>query len=285
MRWRERLAAVAAMLAAASSAGPARADAACGGAVPCATPHGVYAVALPPGDGGGALPALVFFHGYGGSGRGAIADPTIVGPAIARGYAVIAPEGLSGPDGQRSNWSAPGSAETGRDDVAFAREVVADATRRFGLDPARVLISGFSKGGSFVWHLACTEGRRYAAYAPVAGSFWRPLPEDCPGGPVDLWHLHGFVDPTVPLEGRPVGGGRYVQGDTFAALALLRRVDRCADDKPDRFLKDGAFACRQWEDCAGGAEIRFCLHDGGHVLPAGWVDSALDWFEGLRDDD
>lgn len=281
MRWADRIAA--AVVLAVLGVAPVRA-AVCGAGAPCVTSSGTYHVALPA-TAQRPLPALVYFHGFGGSGRGAVGNPAIVRAALDRGYAVIAPDGAVPPGGQRSNWAVPGAAETGRDDVAFAREVVDDATRRFDLDPSRILISGFSKGGSFVWHLACTEGRRYPAYAPVAGAFWRPLPADCAAGPVDLWHLHGFVDRTVPLEGRPVADGRYVQGDTFAALAVLRRADRCADDRPDRFVSDGAFACRLWEDCAAGAEIRFCLHDGGHVLPAGWVDSALDWFEGLSDDE
>lgn len=282
MPWGERIAA--GLVLAVLAAVPGWAAEGCGPGVPCATTSGTYHVALPA-EAEGRLPALIYFHGYGGSGRGAIENPAVVDAALARGYAVIAPDGAVPPGGQRSNWAVPGATETGRDDVAFVREVVEDATRRFGLDPARLLVTGFSKGGSFVWHLACTEGRRYPAYAPVAGAFWRPLPDTCAAGPVDLWHLHGFVDRTVPLEGRPVANGRYVQGDTFAALAVLRRADRCVDDRPDRFVTDGAFACRQWEDCAGGSEIRFCLHDGGHTLPAGWVDSALDWFEGLRDDE
>ena len=40
-----------------------------------------------------------------------------------------------------------------------------------------------------------------AAYAPVAGSFWRPHPDmEACAGPVDLLHTHGWRDKTVPLD-------------------------------------------------------------------------------------
>ena len=90
-----------------------------------------------------------------------------------------------------------------------------DAEKRFNIDRDRVLMTGYSIGGSNVSYLACREPEIAAAFAPVAGGFWRPHPEDC-AGPVKLLHTHGWRDQTVPLEGRPLGetpNGRVEQGD------------------------------------------------------------------------
>lgn len=267
---------------------PARAQA-CLGETACTVPLGSYHVALPARAAGDTVPAVLFFHGYGGSGLGAIRNAGMIGRFIRRGYAVIAPNGIA-PDGvtdgvpdsgARTNWTLPGGRDTGRDDVAFTLQLVDDAIGRFNLDPQRVLVTGFSKGGSFVWHLACTQGDRFRAYAPIAGAFWEPLPASCDAGPVDMMHIHGFTDRTVPIEGRPVGGGAFVQGDTFASLDVLRRTNHCGSDRPDAFVMGEVLACRIWTDCAPGREIRFCLHDGGHGLPKGWVPTVLDWFETL----
>ena len=35
------------------------------------------------------------------------------------------------------------------------------------------------------------RGQAFAAYAPIAGAFWLPMPANCPGGPVNLSHIHG----------------------------------------------------------------------------------------------
>ena len=89
------------------------------------------------------------------------------------------------------------------------------------------------------WHVACFMGGDFAAFAPVAGAFWRPHPEACTGGPVRLLHLHGLADTVVPLEGRPIGD-RWHQGDVFEAMAQLRGVDGCGGSQPDGiFIEDG----------------------------------------------
>ena len=59
-----------------------------------------------------------------------------------------------------------------------------------------------------VWHLACYRGASFAGFAPMSGTFWEPVPETCPTGPVNLIHYHGTKDPVVPLTGRQIDPGR-----------------------------------------------------------------------------
>ncbi len=260
---------------AATSAAGARAD--CGD-TPCEVAGGSYHLAAPAGwDGTTPLPAVLFFHGYGASGASVLADPGVRDSVTRRGYLLIAPNGRDPEPGRNRSWAHQGSPFTGRDENAFIAEVMADTASRLPLRRDRVLVSGFSQGGSMAWHVACFMGRDFAAFAPVAGAFWQPEPPACPGGPVRLLHLHGFADEVVPLEGRAIGD-RWQQGDVFLAMARLREIDGCRPE-PDRItIRDGR-RCRAWTDCAFGGALGLCLHDGGHELPQGWLDHVLDWFE------
>ena len=200
---------------------------------PCAVEGGTYHVELPQGATG---PALVFLHGWGGTGAGTMSNAGMVQAFLARGYAVIAPDGQMRDSGQGRSWDfMPGRAAR-RDEMAFLRSVADDAARRFGLDRDRMLLAGFSIGGSMVSYLACADPGAFAAYAPVAGSFWRPHPKAC-AGPVRLLHTHGWTDMTVPLEGRNVGGA--TQGDVFAALEIWRRTNGCTALRADTFGTEG----------------------------------------------
>jgi len=181
-------------------------------------------------------------------------------------------------------WSFHPERPVQRDELAFAREVIADAAARHGVDPARVILSGFSIGGSLAWYLACRDADLAAAYAPVAGAFWRPHPGigSC-DGPVRMLHTHGWRDTVVPLEGRPLGGGRIYQGDVFVGLQVLRAANGCSGLRADAFDTEGRFWRRAWTECRAGSALELALHEGGHTVPAGWSEMALDWFEALED--
>ena len=123
------------------------------------------------------------------------------------------------------------------------------------------------------------RGQAFAAYAPIAGAFWQPMPTSCPSGPVSLSHIHGLTDAMVPLEGRePVPG--FVQGDVFTAMALLRNTDGCAS-APTRFETDGPLVCRIWEGCASGRTLRMCLHPYEHEMRPAWIIDAWNWVQSL----
>lgn len=250
----------------------------------CAVPEGTYRAALPetPPPRAG-YPAVVFFHGAGGNGKQTLMNTGMVDAFIGRGYAVLAPDGLPrSAERPGGSWSFHPDRPQRRDELAFTRAVIADAAKRYRIDPDRVLLSGFSIGGSLVWYLACQDPTVATAYAPVAGAFWRPHPSasDC-NGPVRLLHTHGWRDQTVPLEGRPLRGGAILQGDVFAGLGVLRDLNACTMLRADAFDTEGPFWRRVWTSCAPGTALELALHTGGHSVPPGWAEMAMDWFEGL----
>ncbi|WP_102110062.1 alpha/beta hydrolase family esterase [Oceaniglobus roseus] len=245
----------------------------------CTVASGTYHAVLPAGGGQGA-PVVIFLHGAGGSGADTLRNTGMVEAIRARGYALLAPDGLSRQGRRGGGWSFLPGHEALRDEPAFFAEVAGDAVARFGVDRDRVLLAGFSIGGSMVAYTACARPDLFAAYAPVAGNFWRPHPEGC-AGPVKLFHTHGWQDVTVPLEGRPLRGGAIEQGDVWAAMEIWRATDGCTMMRPDGFDTVNQFWIRRWTDCAPGAALQFALHPGAHGIPVGWADLALDWFEGL----
>ncbi|QBF31902.1 polyhydroxybutyrate depolymerase [Thalassococcus sp. S3] len=243
---------------------------------PCPVTDGEYHIELP--DAPGPHPVVMHLHGAGSNGANVMRNGDLVTSLTARGYAVIAPSARSRPGSRlRGVWNFYPGWE-GRNDPRFLNTVIADAAPRFDLDPERVLLSGFSAGGFMVSYLACDTPQAFAAYAPVAGGFWRPHPQEC-SGPVKLFQTHGWRDMTVPLEGRPLGGGRFLQGDIFAGMEIWRIANDCPDMRPDAFAQTGIFMRRSWTDCDPQSALQFALFPGGHSVPDGWADMVLDWFE------
>jgi polyhydroxybutyrate depolymerase len=265
--------------AAALSAGPAQAQRACGMAdAACDVALGSYHIALPEKPAVGRVPVVLHFHGAGGTGGAVIGNTGMIEPILERGYAVIAPNGL-GREGRKGGfWSFIPGRPILRDELAFTRQVLDDAVASFGLDRDRVLLTGFSIGGSLTWYLACQSPKDFAAYAPVAGGFWRPHPTGC-AGPIKMLHTHGWRDSTVPLEGRPIRGGEIHQGDIFYGLQIWRSENGCNAGRPDRFITQGPFWRRIWTSCDPGTALELAMHDGAHGVPKGWSAMALDWFE------
>ncbi len=249
---------------------------ACGEAqTPCEIEGGFYHAEAPAGE--GPHPAVIFLHGWGGRGVGLVRNRGLVEALNTRGYAILAPQGMPRRPGDGGgSWNVRQN-PAARDDIAFLASVAEDAVERFDIDPDRVVLAGFSLGGMMVWRVACSAPETFAAYTPIAGLLWRPLPQECEG-PVKLHHTHGWSDPVVPLEGRIVGSG-IQQGDVFAGLTILRAAAGCTTDAPDGFDRRDAYQIRRWTGCGEGAWLEMALHPGGHAIPKGWAALALDWFE------
>jgi polyhydroxybutyrate depolymerase len=250
---------------------------ACGADQPaCAVPLGEYRVAEPR-TASVPRPTIVFFHGAGGAGADILRWGELVDEFTAHGYVVIAPEGLVRRAPSTQGWYFRPNEPHARDELAFIRQVLDDATGRWHIDRARVLLAGESIGGSMVWYLACQAPREFAAFAPVAGGFWDPLPQGC-AGPVKLLHTHGWRDETVPLEGRIIRNFA-VQGDIFAGLGIWRKTNGCAAQNPAEIKVEASVWHRRWTGCAPGTWLEFVLHDGGHDVPDWWPRMARAWFE------
>ena len=150
---------------------------ACGPDTRCTVEGGYYLASPPPGwDGTSPLPVIVYFHGWNGSPEGTFRNRAMLNAAHKRGALFVAPCARTG------YWRqiGAGRAEGGRDEHAFITAVMADLEDRFPVDRARTLASGFSRGASMVWNVACYAGDLFQGYAPIAGGFWHSTPPTCP---------------------------------------------------------------------------------------------------------
>lgn len=238
--------------------------AACGTDTDCAVEGGTYRVALP--DGEAAAGAVVFAHGYRGSAAGIMGNAGLIEMVTDRGLALIAPTSRD------EDWdlpNAPGGA-AGRDEVAYLDRVLADAEARFGIDPARVWISGFSAGGMFTWQVICERGDAYAGYVPYSGTFWQGPPQTCPAPAPAIVHIHGDDDSTVPMSGRPIDDTR--QGDVHEVLRMYR--DAKAYTQAEDY-EMGDMECRH-DATAQGDRLDLCIFPGGHDFRVERLSLALD---------
>lgn len=239
----------------------------------CEVDGGRYLAVIPEGASAeDPLATFIHYHGHRGSANLLYDKASFTDPLIASGALGIYMDSIDG------RWGF-GDRDTGRDELEFFDAVLDDVIERFPVDREAIIVSGYSVGGSMAWDIACRGGSRQGVvYAPVSGAFWNPLPQDCPGGPVRLRHEHGTNDTTFPLEGRAVGGGERRQGDIRESVQVGRQTAGCTETS--QVVEEDGRTCEVWSDCADGAQVQLCLHDGGHVVTEGWHERTIAWARG-----
>lgn len=229
-------------------------------------------------DRGAPLPLLVALHGGGGHAE-FMADEErygLIGKAERAGFAVVFPNGHSRlPRGRLATWNAGGccgnARDTGSDDVAFIRAVVADVARRTPIDRQRIFATGMSNGGMMAYRLACEAADLFRAVAAVAGT---EAVADCrPVRPVPVLHIHAHDDSHVLFDG---GAGpdafrdrRQVMDFVAIPETIARWVSRNGCQKaPQRILERPDAWCERYTGCREAASVQLCVTaNGGHSWP------------------
>ncbi len=238
-------------LLAALSAAPAFA---CGPDSDCLVGGRSYRLYLP--EGGAPNGAFLFAHGYRGSGAGSMGNPALRRLADALGMAFVALDS-EGPDWAIAHTpQAPGQAENR--EFVYVGAVLDDLVAK-GIDPARIVATGFSAGGMLTWTLACGMSERFAGFVPMSGTFWAPVPDSCPAPPANLVHIHGDADPVVPQAGRAIGPAR--QGSVAKALEMYR--EEGGFEPAGTGPAPGGMHCARERNPAGQV-LEFCSFAGGH---------------------
>ncbi len=223
---------------------------------PCTAGGGEYWAHVPDGVQG----LILFAHGYRGRAERIVGTPSLQEMADDLGVALI---GLQSPG---DDWALPNApSETGPldwDARGYAEAVLDDAIERFGLDAERAVAAGFSAGGMMTWTLACEMGDRLAGAVPIAGTFWDPIPQDCPTPPVSIVHIHGTTDEIVPMAGRTIGDAH--QGDVEEVLSMYAAHGNFG---PAEEVEAGPLDCTV-RTSPEGLELSLCLHGGGHGFTA-----------------
>lgn len=227
---------------------------ACGVDSDCVVGDRVYRISMPEGV-ETPVGAVIWSHGYGGSTEGVMRNGSLRRMVHDQGLALIAAQGVGG------SWDLPNGPRTlnstGAAEFAYFEDVIADASQRHGIDPARLIASGFSAGGMMVWNLACARPEEFVGFVPLSGTFWLKPPQECAPDVASIVHIHGDRDTTVPLDGRAIGPTR--QGKVSEALAMYAAH---GDFAPAGTDSTDMLACTDRENAEGDI-LEFCLFEGG----------------------
>lgn len=247
---------------------------------------------LPEGD--GPAPVVVLFHGYAGAPRQNDRWLGVSEAAVPRGAIVLRPEGTRDELNLRF-WNASlaccGDSDNKPDDVAHVLRLLDLLAEERAVDPTRVYAIGHSNGGFMSYRLACDAPERFAAFAPIAGSFDPDADLCTPADPPNLVHVHPEADTVIRYEGGTIDGESYLGAvDAFERWSGIAGCERPATTSPDLDLlrRDGDDTTEAVAACPDGVDARlWTLRDAGH-LPSwseGFADQLLDrMFSSTRED-
>jgi predicted peptidase len=154
------------------------------------------------------LPLIVFLHGSGQDGRDDDAQLEghgngsleLVDRALREGVALV----FAAPQVDEEYWPP-----------ARVAAVVADAERRFSIDPRRIIVTGLSDGGTGVWNALKAYPRCFAAGVPMSGM--TELAGLASIRDVPQWIFHGARDNDTDVE---TGYGGAMVGSRAVVRAL-----------------------------------------------------------------
>ena len=248
---------------------------ACGPNTKCKLGERHYLIRMPDGhDGKTKIGAIIYAHGYRGTAQQVMSNKWFRQLHNRMGVAFIAPKSSGG------DWSLPGSPSRARgekpvDELAYFDRLLDDVARRFPVDMSKILVTGFSAGGMMVWNLACHRSEKFAGFAPISGTFWHPVPKTCTSPAASVIHMHGNDDPTVPLNGRPIGPTH--QGEVPKAIAMYARYGKFGDEKD---TSRGNLRCKHRSNDAGDI-LELCIFSGGHTFDSDYIRRAWDAFKAI----
>lgn len=151
-------------------------------------------------------PVVVGFHGSSQDGLTFAVDTGLSNANYSGSKIMVYPDGADG------NWAGPSYAKTPvPEDLQFVSDLLANVRSNFCVDDSRIYATGMSNGAGFVGTLACSAvGGQFAAFAPVAGSFYTDVNgTGCSPArkPLPMLEIHGQADTTVPYNGGQGEGG------------------------------------------------------------------------------
>ncbi|HMI82703.1 MAG TPA: PHB depolymerase family esterase [Polyangiaceae bacterium] len=225
-------------------------------------PYG-YVVHVPPSyDGTKRTPLVLNWHPYGSTALEEVLFTGTDAVSDENGFIVVYP---NSPD---KSWAA-GRCCTNfdggmpdRDDVGFARALVAEISNKACIDSKRVYAMGMSNGGFMSHRLACEAADVFAAIVPVASTMGVA---DCrPSRPISVMHHHGTGDLTVGYDTAELSA----EGVSVPEMMKLWGARNGCTKGPDTTFQMGTVTCQTWSGCTAGVLVTLCTAEGsGHCWP------------------
>jgi polyhydroxybutyrate depolymerase len=155
-------------------------------------------------DGHTPMPLVITLHGYGDTGASQEAYMQFRPLAETRGFLYCSPDSTVDHAGNQF-WNATDGCcdffDTGTDDAGELRGLIEEIGRQCAVDQKRVYIIGWSNGGFMSYRMACQSADLIAGIASLAGTTFLDSSGCTPSQPVNILHIHGTADATVPYAG------------------------------------------------------------------------------------
>ena len=132
-----------------------------------------------------AAPLVVALH-YGGRVKPYYGHPILAG-LVAPALEELKPIVIS-PDSTGGNWKTEAN-------EAAVLGIMDEIIEKYNIDKSKVLVTGYSMGGSGTWYLASRHQDRFTAAIPIAG--W---PTKAETWKIPLYAIHSEIDRRVPIE-------------------------------------------------------------------------------------
>jgi len=156
------------------------------------------------------VPLVLALHGYSSSAGKIIKDMQWSEKAEKESFIVVYPQGSRADAKQAvSLWKNPQSWNDGAgrfhsgkenvDDVGFIRELIAQVSRNYSVDPEQIFITGFSNGAAMTFRLGAELSDIVCAIAPSAGADWNDNINI--QGNLSMIYITGTKDTLNPIDG------------------------------------------------------------------------------------
>lgn len=213
-------------------------------------------------DAGRRYPLVMVLHGYSANSFVQLAYFGLKDLATRGDAFVIAPDGLVDSTGKQF-WNAdPVCCDFDRrnpDDVAYLGGIVDDVIDSWPVDTKAVVAVGHSNGGFMAYRLACDRSDVFTGIVALAGS--AAMVTCNPPQPVNVLHVHGTDDQTVPFSVADPSftqwAGRNGCGDTTTHGDPLDLDTAIAGAETTTVTANGC--------PAGGATALWAIDGAGHV--------------------
>jgi polyhydroxybutyrate depolymerase len=189
--------------------------------------------------------------------------------AVTNGALVAYPQGVG--DSFNGGACCATARDQNVDDVGFLDRVLDDVESRYAINTRDVAVGGYSNGGIMAYRYACERSARVQWF--FAGSAVEVAPACSFPTPVNVLHVHGLVDPTVPWNGTKTsqfftGGIVPSVSGTITSLMALDGCPTWTTTKTSTLVtKYVATKCR-----AGASYTVFTSSTMGHHWPTGSSD-------------
>lgn len=224
------------------------------------------------------VPLVFVHHGFTMSGAGMQKITGYTELADKEGFAVVFPDGQSGPNSTDAPWnvgdkvcpSLYGDVPIAKgDDFAFLDAMKADIAQDQCLDDSHVYLAGFSMGGYFAHHAGCMRSD-IRAVAPHSGGTHDLAA--CPVARKPIIMFHGDADEVIPVGCDDPNAKNPPAGFTPSATAWAAH-NGCANTVHTVSVEKGT--CSYYDDCPPDGQVAICVLQGMDHCWAGGTDDGF----------